>query len=95
MAQPSAARRQCKFPTSRDLLLPRRRRQPSSNGEGSAGKAKVTGIQALPMARRRLTIRATEIDTNNVKSQAPDKALSKHGSSINKLLGIKGAAQES
>ncbi|XLS82461.1 hypothetical protein HN51_048292, partial [Arachis hypogaea] len=44
---------------------------------------------------RRLTIRATETDTNNVKSQAPDKAPSKDGSSINQLLGIKGAAQES
>ncbi|XLT42514.1 hypothetical protein HN873_035118, partial [Arachis hypogaea] len=43
----------------------------------------------------RLTIRAIDTDTKNVKSQAPDKAPSKDGSSINKLLGIKGAAQES
>ncbi|GAB2278170.1 hypothetical protein Dimus_012864 [Dionaea muscipula] len=45
--------------------------------------------------RRRLTVRATETDTNEaMKPQAPDKALSKDGSSINQLLGIKGAAQE-
>ncbi|XLS77310.1 hypothetical protein HN51_061535 [Arachis hypogaea] len=43
----------------------------------------------------RLTIRAIDTDTKNVKSQAPDKAPSKDGSSINQLLGIKGAAQES
>ncbi|RYR26930.1 hypothetical protein Ahy_B02g061245 [Arachis hypogaea] len=56
-----------------------------------------TRVPSLPFSftRRRLTIRATETDTNNVKSQAPDKAPSKDGSSINQLLGIKGAAQES
>ncbi|RYR10113.1 hypothetical protein S83_050789 [Arachis hypogaea] len=58
---------------------------------------KRTRVPSLPFSftRRRLTIRATETDTNNVKSQAPDKAPSKHGSSINQLLGIKGTAQES
>ncbi|XP_052113983.1 chlorophyll synthase, chloroplastic-like [Arachis duranensis] len=56
-----------------------------------------TRVPSLPFSftRRRLTIRATETDTNNVKSQAPDKAPSKDGSSMNQLLGIKGAAQES
>ncbi|PNX98862.1 chlorophyll synthase chloroplastic-like, partial [Trifolium pratense] len=44
---------------------------------------------------RRLTIRAAETDTNEVKSEAPDKAPAKDGSSFNQLLGIKGASQES
>ncbi|GAB2278073.1 hypothetical protein Dimus_012770 [Dionaea muscipula] len=45
--------------------------------------------------RRRLTVRAAETDTNGaMKPQVPDKAPSKDGSSINQLLGIKGAAQE-
>ncbi|KAF3448162.1 hypothetical protein FNV43_RR08873 [Rhamnella rubrinervis] len=49
---------------------------------------------SLSFTRRRLTIRATETDTNEVKSQAPDKAPASNGSSFNQLLGIKGAAQE-
>ncbi|KAK6943477.1 UbiA prenyltransferase family [Dillenia turbinata] len=43
--------------------------------------------------RRRLAVRATETDANEVKSKAPDKAPA-GGSSFNQLLGIKGAAQE-
>ncbi|CAH8358324.1 unnamed protein product [Eruca vesicaria subsp. sativa] len=42
---------------------------------------------------RRLVVRAAETDTDKVKSQVPDKAPA-GGSSINQLLGIKGAAQE-
>ncbi|AES79526.1 hypothetical protein MTR_7g069420 [Medicago truncatula] len=34
-------------------------------------------------------------DNRPVKSEAPDKAPAKNGSSFNQLLGIKGAAQES
>ncbi|XP_019414192.1 PREDICTED: chlorophyll synthase, chloroplastic-like isoform X1 [Lupinus angustifolius] len=45
--------------------------------------------------RWRFTVRAAETDANEaVKSQAPDKAPGKNGSSFNQLLGIKGAAQE-
>ncbi|GAB2229849.1 hypothetical protein Droror1_Dr00014105 [Drosera rotundifolia] len=44
--------------------------------------------------RRGLIVRATETDTNKVKGQVPDAAPTKDGSSINQLLGIKGAAQE-
>ncbi|CAF2046857.1 unnamed protein product [Brassica rapa] len=44
---------------------------------------------------RRLVVRAAETDTDKVKSQVPDKApAGGGGSSINQLLGIKGAAQE-
>ncbi|KAL2902008.1 Chlorophyll synthase chloroplastic [Bienertia sinuspersici] len=44
--------------------------------------------------RRRLTIKAADTDTNEVKAEAPDKAPTKDGSSFNQLLGIKGASQE-
>ncbi|KAI3474752.1 hypothetical protein Pfo_029937 [Paulownia fortunei] len=44
--------------------------------------------------RRRLEVRATETDTNEVGAKAPDKAPAKSGSSINQILGIKGAKQE-
>uniref|UniRef100_A0A0D3DSB6 Chlorophyll synthase, chloroplastic n=1 Tax=Brassica oleracea var. oleracea TaxID=109376 RepID=A0A0D3DSB6_BRAOL len=44
---------------------------------------------------RRLVVRAAETDTDKVKSQVPEKAPGGGGgSSINQLLGIKGAAQE-
>ncbi|XP_002530507.2 chlorophyll synthase, chloroplastic [Ricinus communis] len=51
---------------------------------------------SVSFSRRRLTIRATETDANEVKPEAPDKApaSSSGGSSFNQLLGIKGAAQE-
>uniref|UniRef100_A0A2N9I229 Chlorophyll synthase n=1 Tax=Fagus sylvatica TaxID=28930 RepID=A0A2N9I229_FAGSY len=50
---------------------------------------------SVSFTRRRLTIRATETDANEVKSQAPDKApAAGGGSSFNQLLGIKGASQE-
>uniref|UniRef100_A0A7C8ZX47 Chlorophyll synthase, chloroplastic n=2 Tax=Opuntia streptacantha TaxID=393608 RepID=A0A7C8ZX47_OPUST len=49
---------------------------------------------AISITRRRLTIRAADTETNEVKARAPDKAPAKDGSSINQLLGIKGAAQE-
>ncbi|KAL8129415.1 hypothetical protein V2J09_018570 [Rumex salicifolius] len=49
---------------------------------------------SLSITRRRWAIRAMETDTNEAKAHAPDKAPSKDGSSINQLLGIKGAAQE-
>lgn len=42
---------------------------------------------------RRFVVRAAETDTDKVKSQTPDKAPA-GGSSINQLLGIKGASQE-
>ncbi|KAB2087560.1 hypothetical protein ES319_A04G112500v1 [Gossypium barbadense] len=48
----------------------------------------------VSFTRRRLTIRAADTDTNEVKSKAPDKAPAGGGSSFNQLLGIKGAAQE-
>ncbi|VVB05391.1 unnamed protein product [Arabis nemorensis] len=43
---------------------------------------------------RRFVVRAAETDTDEVKSQVPDKAPPAGGSSINQLLGIKGASQE-
>ncbi|KAL8522858.1 hypothetical protein ACS0TY_012984 [Phlomoides rotata] len=44
--------------------------------------------------RRRLVVRAAETDTNEVKEKVPDKAPADNGSSINHILGIKGAKQE-
>ncbi|PKI34556.1 hypothetical protein CRG98_045093, partial [Punica granatum] len=49
---------------------------------------------SVSFARRRLMVRAAETDTNEVQSQAPDKAPAKNGSNFNQLLGIKGAALE-
>ncbi|XP_022767778.1 chlorophyll synthase, chloroplastic isoform X2 [Durio zibethinus] len=49
---------------------------------------------SVSFTRRRLTVRAADTDTNEVKSKAPDKAPASGGSSFNQLLGIKGAAQE-
>ncbi|KAK3000707.1 hypothetical protein RJ639_022419 [Escallonia herrerae] len=49
---------------------------------------------SLSLTRRRLTIRATETDANEVKPQGPDKAPAKSGSGFNQILGIKGASQE-
>ncbi|XP_039013258.1 chlorophyll synthase, chloroplastic-like isoform X2 [Hibiscus syriacus] len=54
----------------------------------------VSTAPALSLTRRRLTVRAADTDTNEVKSNAPGKAPSGGGSSFNQLLGIKGAAQE-
>ncbi|KAL2557884.1 Chlorophyll synthase [Forsythia ovata] len=55
-------------------------------------------LASLPIAlssnRQRLIVRATETDTNEVKTNIPDKAPSGSGSSINQILGIKGAKQE-
>ncbi|KAK9153980.1 hypothetical protein Sjap_001460 [Stephania japonica] len=49
-------------------------------------------------SRRRLAVRAAETDTDKVEIKVPEKAPSGNGSnggsSINQLLGIKGAAQE-
>ncbi|KAL7095299.1 hypothetical protein ACP275_10G015000 [Erythranthe tilingii] len=44
--------------------------------------------------RRRLVVRATETDTNEVGAKAPDNAPAQSGSSFNQILGIKGAKQE-
>ncbi|XP_068317469.1 chlorophyll synthase, chloroplastic-like isoform X2 [Pyrus communis] len=49
---------------------------------------------SVSFTRRRLTVRAAETDTNEVESSVPDKAPAKAGSSVNQLLGIKGASQE-
>ncbi|KAL5720995.1 hypothetical protein ACHQM5_013608 [Ranunculus cassubicifolius] len=49
---------------------------------------------SISLPRRRFVIRAAETDTNEVKPQVPDKAPAASGSSINQLLGIKGASQE-
>ncbi|XP_073281822.1 chlorophyll synthase, chloroplastic-like [Primulina huaijiensis] len=43
---------------------------------------------------RRLVVRATETDTNEVGAKAPDTAPAESGSSMNQILGIKGAKQE-
>ncbi|XP_055812643.1 chlorophyll synthase, chloroplastic [Solanum dulcamara] len=45
------------------------------------------------LSRRRLVVRATETE-KEAKAQAPDKAPAAGGSSINQILGIKGAKQE-
>ncbi|CAK8541971.1 unnamed protein product [Lathyrus sativus] len=50
---------------------------------------------SVSFPKRRLTVRAAETDANEVKSEAPDTAPAKNGSSFNQLLGIKGASQES
>ncbi|XP_022744581.1 chlorophyll synthase, chloroplastic-like isoform X2 [Durio zibethinus] len=49
---------------------------------------------SVSFTRRRLIVRAADTDTNEAKSKAPYKAPASGGSSINQLLGIKGAAQE-
>ncbi|KAG5553061.1 hypothetical protein RHGRI_011051 [Rhododendron griersonianum] len=50
---------------------------------------------SLTLSRRRLMVRAAETDANEVvKAPAPDKAPVAAGSSINQILGIKGAKQE-
>ncbi|GMH24758.1 hypothetical protein Nepgr_026601 [Nepenthes gracilis] len=51
-------------------------------------------VSVVSITRRSLTIQAIETDEKEVKAQAPDKVPSKDGSSLNQLLGIKGAAQE-
>ncbi|KAK4483782.1 hypothetical protein RD792_010986, partial [Penstemon davidsonii] len=43
---------------------------------------------------QRLVVKATETDKNEVRTKAPDKAPAESGSSINQILGIKGAKQE-
>ncbi|KAF7825520.1 chlorophyll synthase, chloroplastic [Senna tora] len=71
----------------------------------SPGKLSSTRTPPLPIrtvfvpisfsfTRRRFTIRAAETDAKEVKTQAPDTAPSRDGSSFNQLLGIKGASQE-
>ncbi|KAF5471521.1 hypothetical protein F2P56_008308 [Juglans regia] len=50
---------------------------------------------SVSFTRQRLAIRAAETDSDEVKSQTPEKAPAAEGSSFNQLLGIKGAAQES
>ncbi|RZC90707.1 hypothetical protein C5167_028540 [Papaver somniferum] len=50
---------------------------------------------SISLTRRKSIIRAAETNAKDeVKSKAPDKAPSDGGSSINQILGIKGAAQE-
>ncbi|CAA2971865.1 chlorophyll synthase, chloroplastic [Olea europaea subsp. europaea] len=49
---------------------------------------------SLPFSRRRLVVKATETDKDEVRAKAPDKAPAESGSSINQILGIKGAKQE-
>ncbi|KAK9127441.1 hypothetical protein Syun_016238 [Stephania yunnanensis] len=53
---------------------------------------------SIAQSRRRLAVRAAETDTDKVEIKVPEKAPSGNGgnggSSINQLLGIKGAAQE-
>ncbi|CAI9782374.1 unnamed protein product [Fraxinus pennsylvanica] len=44
--------------------------------------------------RRRLVVKSTETDTDEVRAKALDKAPAESGSSINQILGIKGAKQE-
>uniref|UniRef100_A0A7N0T3K6 Chlorophyll synthase, chloroplastic n=1 Tax=Kalanchoe fedtschenkoi TaxID=63787 RepID=A0A7N0T3K6_KALFE len=48
----------------------------------------------LSLSRRRLVVRATETDMDEVKRQVPGNAPPTDGSSFNQLLGIKGAKQE-
>ncbi|KAL6998441.1 Transferase of alkyl or aryl groups [Sarracenia purpurea var. burkii] len=49
---------------------------------------------SLTLTRRRLMVRATETEANEVKAPAPDTAPVASGSSFNQILGIKGAKQE-
>nr|CAD1839830.1 unnamed protein product [Ananas comosus var. bracteatus] len=54
-------------------------------------------LPLLPLARKRLRVRAAETDAKEARPAAPEKAPSPagaEGSNINQLLGIKGAAQE-
>ncbi|PIN23574.1 Para-hydroxybenzoate-polyprenyl transferase [Handroanthus impetiginosus] len=48
----------------------------------------------ISFSRRGLVVRAAETDTDQVGGKAPDKAPTSTGSSINQILGIKGAKQE-
>ncbi|CAA7389412.1 unnamed protein product [Spirodela intermedia] len=54
---------------------------------------RLSSTSSVTFARRRFAVRAAETDTNEVKPTAPDKAPAE-GSSINQLLGIKGASKE-
>ncbi|XP_075491733.1 chlorophyll synthase, chloroplastic isoform X1 [Primulina tabacum] len=49
---------------------------------------------ASSFSRRRLVVRATETDTNEVGAKSPDMVPAESGSSMNQILGIKGAKQE-
>lgn len=49
---------------------------------------------SLSFSRRRLVVKSTETDTDEVRAKAPDSAPAESGSSINQILGIKGAKQE-
>ncbi|GMH06747.1 hypothetical protein Nepgr_008587 [Nepenthes gracilis] len=51
-------------------------------------------VSVVSVTRRRLMIVATETDLNEGNAEAPNTAPSKGGSSLNQLLGIRGAAQE-
>ncbi|KAG7960887.1 hypothetical protein I3843_10G149700 [Carya illinoinensis] len=58
-------------------------------------RASVSFTNSVSFTGRRLAIRAAETDSDEAKSQTPEKAPAAGGSSFNQLLGIKGAAQES
>ncbi|WVZ08181.1 hypothetical protein V8G54_021527 [Vigna mungo] len=81
------------------VSVPPRISQPSFFRTPSLQARPILPPFSLSFSRRRLSIRATETDTNEGVSgfysfMAPNTAPSKDGSSLNQLLGIKGAAQE-
>ncbi|EOY07151.1 UbiA prenyltransferase family protein isoform 1 [Theobroma cacao] len=80
--------------TVSSLRLSRIYRNYSNNNHLRVPTQSVSTPASVSFTRRKLTVRAADTDTNEVKSKAPDKAPAGGGSSFNQLLGIKGAAQE-
>ncbi|KAL0375357.1 UNVERIFIED_CONTAM: Chlorophyll synthase, chloroplastic [Sesamum radiatum] len=66
----------------------------SSNANPLRNQRLAPKPSCISLNRRRLVVRATETDTDKVGAKAPDKAPAGSGSSINQILGIKGAKQE-
>ncbi|KAL0291668.1 UNVERIFIED_CONTAM: Chlorophyll synthase, chloroplastic [Sesamum calycinum] len=66
----------------------------SSNANPLRNQRLAPKRSCISFNRRRLVVRATETDTDKVGAKAPDKAPAGSGSSINQILGIKGAKQE-
>ncbi|KAL0309986.1 UNVERIFIED_CONTAM: Chlorophyll synthase, chloroplastic [Sesamum radiatum] len=66
----------------------------SSNANPLRNQRLAPKPSCISFNRRRLVVRATETDTDKVGAKAPDKAPAGSGSSINQILGIKGAKQE-
>lgn len=65
----------------------------NNNNNNPFRSSQISSSICFSLSRRRLVVRATETE-KEAKAQAPDKAPAAGGSSINQILGIKGAKQE-